>query len=65
MAEDEDRGSLSGDIANRLGKTTQSTGTTRAQLMAKGLIYAPEHGVIKFSVPGMSEFIHRQCAALD
>jgi len=60
MAEDGDSGSLSGEIADRLGKTTQSLGPVRAQLIAKGLIYSPEHGVLRFSVPGMSAFIARQ-----
>jgi len=32
----------------------------RANLIAKGLIFAPEHGVVAFTVPGMADFIQRQ-----
>jgi len=64
MASGEDSDMTSGAIAERLGKTTQSLGPTRAQLIAKGLIYAPEHGVVRFSVPGMAEFIVRQNATI-
>ena len=31
----------------------------RAKLIAKGLIYSPQHGQITFTVPGMVEFIAR------
>ena len=32
----------------------------RANLIAKGLIFAPEHGRIAYTVPGMADFIRRQ-----
>jgi hypothetical protein len=32
----------------------------RAGLIGKGLIYAPAHGRVAFTVPGMSDFITRQ-----
>ncbi len=60
MADDGDNGSASGDVAARLGKTVQQLGPARANLIAKGLVYAPEHGIIAFTVPGMSSFIERQ-----
>ena len=60
MAVDGDTGSSSGAIADRLTKTAQQIGPTRAQLIGKGLIYAPEHGIVRFSVPGMAAFIARQ-----
>lgn len=60
MAEDGDGGSRSGEVARRLGKQIGSLGPTRAQLIAKGLVYAPEHGRIAFTVPGMSDYIGRQ-----
>ncbi|WP_125610550.1 ATP-binding protein [Specibacter cremeus] len=60
MAEDGDDGSSSGEIANRLGRRATSFGPIRANLIAKGLVYAPEHGVIAFTVPGMAAFINRQ-----
>jgi hypothetical protein len=35
-------------------------GPTRANLIAKGLIYAPQHGAVAFTVPGMAAFIARE-----
>lgn len=60
MARDGDDGSSSGEIASRLNRGPRSLGPTRASLIAKGLIYAPEHGVVAFTVPGMAAFIGRQ-----
>ncbi|MQA34910.1 ATP-binding protein [Modestobacter roseus] len=60
MALDGDSGSSSGEVAVRLGKRASSLGPARASLIAKGLIYAPEHGVVAFTVPGMADFIQRQ-----
>jgi hypothetical protein len=56
-------GGSTGEIAARLGKKANSFGPARANLIAKGLIYAPEHGVVAFTVPGMAEFIRRQADA--
>jgi hypothetical protein len=60
MAADGDKGSSSGIIATRLTKKPKSLGPTRAALIAKGLIFAPEHGIVAFTVPGMAAFIGRQ-----
>jgi hypothetical protein len=60
MAQDDEEGSSSSMVAERLGTTPQSLGPTRAQLISKGLIFAPEHGRIAFTVPGMSAYIARQ-----
>lgn len=60
MTEDSDKGSSSGEIAARLGRSPASLGPIRANLIAKGLVYAPEHGVIAFTVSGMASFIKRQ-----
>ncbi|WP_307812373.1 ATP-binding protein [Phycicoccus sp. CSK15P-2] len=60
MAADGDAGSSSGEVASRLGRKVTSLGPARASLIAKGLIYAPEHGVVAFTVPGMADFIQRQ-----
>lgn len=59
MAVDGESGSSSGQVAARLGKTVSGTGPVRANLIAKGLIYAPEHGIVSFTVPGMASFIER------
>lgn len=60
MAPGGDDGSPSSEVAGRLGRAASSLGPARAKLIAKGLIYAPEHGVVAFTVPGMAEFIRRQ-----
>lgn len=60
MAADGDAGSSSGDVATRLGRNVTSFGPTRANLIAKGLIFAPEHGMVAFTVPCMADFIQRQ-----
>jgi hypothetical protein len=60
MAADGDAGSSSGDVAARLGRSVTSFGPARANVIAKGLIFAPEHGVVAFTVPGMANFIQRQ-----
>jgi DNA-binding IclR family transcriptional regulator len=60
LALDGDAGGSSSEIARRLGRPPSSFGPARANLIAKGLIYAPEHGNVAFTVPGMAEFIKRQ-----
>ncbi len=60
MAADGDLGSNTGQLAERLGKHPSSQGPIRARLISKGLIFAPEHGVVRFTVPGMVDFIRRQ-----
>ena len=60
MAVDGDNGSSTGEVARRLGRHTRSLGPARASLIAKGLIYAPDHGEIAFTVPGMADFINTQ-----
>jgi hypothetical protein len=57
---DGDAGSSSGLVAERLGKKSTNLGPTRANLIAMGLVYAPEHGVVAFTVPAMAAFIRRQ-----
>lgn len=49
-----------GEVASRLSKNLSSLGPTRAGLIHKGLVYAPDHGIIAFTVPGMEAFIRRQ-----
>jgi hypothetical protein len=62
MAADGDGPSESGAVAKRLNKSMSSLGPARANLIAKGLVWAPEHGQIAFSVPGMAAFIERELA---
>lgn len=50
-------------IAHSLDRKVQSLGPTRAGLISKGLIYAPAHGVVAFTVPLMAGFVERQPAS--
>lgn len=63
MAQDGDNPSSTGQIADRLGKSTTKLAVIRSRLIAKGVVYAPEHGSIQFTVPGMAAFIARQTEA--
>ncbi|MCU1504241.1 MAG: hypothetical protein JWM12_3595 [Ilumatobacteraceae bacterium] len=60
MALDGDGPSATGEVASRLGRKITALGPTRAKLIAKGLVYSPDHGWIAFSVPGMADFIRRE-----
>lgn len=59
MAADGAGPSSSGDIARRLGRKLSAIGPVRAELIAKGLVYTPEHGKLAYTVPGMAAFIER------
>ena len=48
-----------GDIAQRLGKTTSAFGLTREGLIRKGMIYSPGHGMLDFTVPLFDQFLRR------
>ena len=60
MAVTGDAGSSSGEVARRLGRRQEHLGPARSKLISKGLIFAPEHGVVQFTVPGMAAFVTRQ-----
>jgi hypothetical protein len=60
MASDHGEPGRSAEVAQRLKKALSGVGPARASLIAKGLIYAPDHGQIAYTVPGMAEFISRQ-----
>ena len=59
MAADDDTPSQTADVARRLGLRITSLGPSRANLMAKGLVYAPEHGLVAYTVPGMASYVNR------
>ncbi len=48
------------DVAGRMGRTMGNLGPIRAGLIGKGLVYAPQYGVVAFTVPGMGGFIQRE-----
>jgi len=60
MAQDGADGSSTSEIASRIGKKLGSLGPVRANLISKGMVYAPEHGKVAFTVPAMDRFILRQ-----
>lgn len=49
----------SGDIADRLERKVTSLGPTRNQLIAKGMIWSPNHGDTAFTVPLFDEYMRR------
>jgi predicted transcriptional regulator len=49
----------SGDIAEQLKRAVTSLAPTRGQLIAKGMIWSPNHGDTAFTVPLFDEFLHR------
>lgn len=53
----------SGEVARRLGKSLQHLSTTRDRLIAKGIVYAPAHNALEFSVPGFGEYVLRRRGA--
>lgn len=49
------------DIARAAGKSrTSDISVARKELIKKGLLYAPDRGLLAFTVPGMHAFIARQ-----
>jgi hypothetical protein len=49
----------SGDIADELGRGVSSFGPVRNTLIAKGMIWSPNHGDTAFTVPLFDEFMRR------
>lgn len=49
----------SGDIAAPLGREVTSLGPTRNKLIAKGMIWSPQHGDTGFTVPLFDDFMKR------
>ncbi len=49
----------SGDVARSMGVKPASLGMFRDNLIRKGLIYAPDHGLIDFTVPHFDDYMRR------
>jgi hypothetical protein len=47
------------DVATVLNRRSTQLGPVRAQLIAMGLLYTPEHGYAAFTVPHFDQFIRR------
>jgi hypothetical protein len=48
-----------GEIAELLGREVTSLAPTRSQLIAKGMVWSPNHGDTAFTVPLFDEFMRR------
>jgi hypothetical protein len=60
IAADAPRSSRVADLAARLDKPSNAIGQARRALIDKGLIYAPERGLLALTALGMASFIARQ-----
>jgi len=49
----------SGEVARMLGRKVTALGPTRAQLIAKGMIWSAAHGDTDFTVPAFDRFMRR------
>ena len=47
-------------VAAHLGKSLGSLGPARANLINKGLVYAPQRGQVAFTVPGFARYVARR-----
>jgi hypothetical protein len=65
MAEDGAGPCSTSTVATRMGIKASSIGPNRAALIAKGLVFSPEHGQIAFTVPGMAGYIRRNHPDVD
>ncbi len=55
----------SGEIAERLGAKVTAVGPLRNKLIAKGMIYSPQHGDTAFTVPMFDRFMIRAMPILE
>jgi hypothetical protein len=53
------------DVAELLDRTSSQVAPTRAELIAMGLLYTPEHGYAAFTVPQFDLFMKRAVPTLD
>ncbi|WP_315549293.1 ATP-binding protein [Lautropia mirabilis] len=49
----------SSDVAAEMGRKANSVAPVRDNLIKKGMLYSPEHGMIAFTVPLFDEFMQR------
>lgn len=62
MAQTGEEQPRSGHIAQAMGSTATAVSDVRDSAIKKGLVWAPEHGRVAFTVPHMADFIRRQIA---
>lgn len=49
----------SGDVSRAMGKKTSQTGPVRDSVIKRGLVFAPRHGEVAFTVPMFDSFLRR------
>jgi hypothetical protein len=49
----------SGDVSRAMGRTTNQTGPVRDSVIKRGLVFAPRHGEVAFTVPMFDAFLRR------
>jgi hypothetical protein len=52
----------SGEVSRSMGRNTNQTGPVRDSLIKRGLVFAPRHGELEFTVPMFDSFIRRGLA---
>lgn len=60
MAADNGAPSSTSELAERLAVKARSLSPARQSLIEKGIIYAPDRGLVAFTVPVMDEFVRRR-----
>ncbi|WP_243453787.1 ATP-binding protein [Sandaracinobacteroides saxicola] len=65
MADLGDGPQRSGDVAERIERTTSQCGPVRDSLIRKGMIYSSEHGLMDFTVPLFADFMRRAMPDLE
>jgi ribosomal protein S16 len=50
----------SGEVARVLNRELSAVSPTRDALIRKGIVHAPEHGLLAFSIPGFQQYIVRR-----
>lgn len=55
----------SGDIARAYGAKVTTVAPIRSNLIGKGMIYSPAHGMTEFTVPLFDEFMRREVPAIS
>jgi hypothetical protein len=51
---------LMSTVAEALGRDRNELSVPREQLIKKGLVYAPDRGILAFTIPGMADYVRRQ-----
>lgn len=60
LAEQGEGSQRSSEVARAMDRSARSVGPTRDSLIKKGMIYAPEHGLVAFTVPLFDAFMCRE-----